>query len=92
MDRYWHVPGEPKAVMAWIESHPPTGSHLLGEGSSVIGGVTKWFSAFQFAVSKEPGANQSEELSFETIAAQAGGAALRADAQVVAASAECATR
>jgi hypothetical protein len=89
LHRYWRVAGEPRAAIEWIEGRPPAGSRLLGEGSTVIGGVTEWVSAFQFAVT-EPGVVQNEQLVFEAIAAEGGGAELRADAQVVPAAAACA--
>jgi hypothetical protein len=90
VDRYWQVPGEPKVVMAWIESHPPASSKLSshGEGGKVGVGITRWFGAFRFPV-KAPGVIHREELTFEAIATERGGTALRADAQVVPASARC---
>jgi hypothetical protein len=82
-DRYWHLPGEPSAVIAWIEAHPPGGARLFEHGeASGPGGVTKWFGAFSFPV-EDPDALSSEELAFQAIPAEGGGTALRADAQVI---------
>lgn len=82
-DRHWHVPGEPRTVIAWIEAHVPPGARLSEHGeASGPGGVAKWFGAFSFP-GDEPEAISSEELTFEAIPAEGGGTALRADGQVI---------
>ena len=90
LDRFWRVPGKPRAVVVWIEAHAPAGAQGGGSGKSRgPDGVKKWIGGFTFTV-KEPAMIQSEDLVFEAIA-EGGGAALRADAQVVSQPARCVT-
>ncbi len=90
LERFWRVPGKPRAVAVWIETHAPAGAQGGASGKSHgPDGVKKWIGGFSFTV-KEPTMIQSEDLVFEAIA-EGGGAALRADAQVVSQPARCVT-
>ncbi len=83
--RFWRVPGDPKSVMDRIAAHPPSGFTRSGnESGSGGGGVRLWGVHFGASI---PGPISrriaQEELTIATTAADGGGTALRADAQVV---------
>ena len=80
---FWRVPGAPKQVLAWIESHPPAGSRLGMGGESVSSGsgVITAFDGFGWPI--VPGVLSYRELLVTVAQARGGGTALRADAQSV---------
>jgi hypothetical protein len=87
VSRFWHVPGEPSAVIAAIqaaiESHPRSAIRSSEHGVSTgPGGPESWFASFSFTV-REPEVAEGEELGFVAIAAEGGGTALRAVAQII---------
>lgn len=81
-ERYWQVPGEPRAVITWIEAHVPAGAKLSTKGDSSGPRGMTWFASFSFTT-EQPYVISSEDLVFEATAVEGGGAALRADGQVV---------
>ena len=91
--RFWRVPGEtPSAVVSRIAAQvradvPGINGEITGEGGGP-GGVTRWSHAFPMTIT-EPEVILSEWLEFEAIAAEGGGAVLRADAIVIPAGAGC---
>jgi hypothetical protein len=91
LDRFWHVPGKPRAAVVWIKTHAPAGAKATASGESTgPGGVKTWNGGFSFTA-KEPAVIKSEDLVFDSVPAEGGGATLRADAQVVSRPARCVT-
>jgi hypothetical protein len=80
--RFWRVPGNPKSVMDWISTHPPSGFTESGKETGSADGTMRFWGV-HFAASSISGRIASEELTIGATAADGGGTALRADAQVV---------
>jgi hypothetical protein len=79
---WWLVPGEPRAVLDWIEAHRPHGSRMVGSGVRGGGGGPVFRSAL-FGWSPMRNVLGSRLLVVEVVQAPNGATALRADAQVV---------
>jgi hypothetical protein len=81
--RFWRVPGDPKAALAWIQAHPPAGSSYDMSGAAgTPHGVTTIWDGYSFAPVR--GVLVSRVLLVAAARGSGGGTALRADAQVVA--------
>ena len=80
--RWWRVPGQPRAVLAWIGAHLPAGFTLAGsgEGSSQSSPPVE-MTADIFALSPLPGVPSQRQLVVTAVSYR-GQTALRTDAQV----------
>jgi hypothetical protein len=79
---FWHVPGNPAAVLAWIEAHPPAGSMRQASGGLETASAERaTWDGYNFGAVN--GAIESRWLLVEVARAAGGGTALRADAQAV---------
>jgi hypothetical protein len=83
--RWWRVPGQPQAMLAWVRAHVPAGFTWAGSGGSAAGGSSSAGSAESwtdiFALSPVPGVLPQRQLVV-TAVSDRGQTALRADAQV----------
>jgi hypothetical protein len=83
--RWWRVPGQPGAVLAWIRAHLPAGFTWAASGGSTAGGSSSAGSAETqadvFALPPVPGVLPQRQLVVTAVAYR-GQTALRADAQV----------
>lgn len=78
--RFWRVPGQPAAVMASIEAHPPAGSRLAAQGAGSGPSGATHSDAFSFHAVR--GVLLSRSLVVTVAVARGGGTAVRADAEV----------
>jgi hypothetical protein len=83
--RFWRVPGDPKSVMDWIAAHPPPGFTKSGKETGSANGTMRFWGVHLAASIPGPISRRiaQEELTIGATAADGGGTALRADAQVV---------
>jgi hypothetical protein len=79
--RFWRVPGDPTAVLASVEGHPPAGSRLMARGSS--SGPSGDTRSDDFSFAAVHGVLLSRSLVVTVAAARGGGTAVRADAEIV---------
>lgn len=90
VDRFWHVPGEPGAVVAWISAQvrggPPSPGIFepIGEGGDP-GGVRRWSAEFSWKVTEVTkfGRIAQELLGVDAMVAEGGGTALRGEAIIL---------
>lgn len=79
---FWTVPGDPDNVYQWVRHHPPAGSKLTAHGVGLQNGIWQdGWAAFSFQGDFAGAPSQS--LVLDVAAARGGGAAVRADAEVV---------
>jgi hypothetical protein len=78
---FWRVPGDPAAVIAWLQAHPPARSQLAGTSSS--GGRGYEIEGLAFSVPPVRNVILSRTLVFSVTNARHGESAVRADAEVV---------
>lgn len=81
LHRYFIVPGQPSAVLAYLEDHPPRGAKEDGTGSYGVKGVTIE-TGVGFAVTHVPRALETADLEAEVVALPKDRTALRVDSQV----------
>lgn len=79
--RFWRVSGDPAAVIAWLQAHPPARSQLTGTSSSRGRGYE--IEGLAFSVPSVPNVILLRTLVFSVTAARHGGSAVRADAEIV---------
>jgi hypothetical protein len=79
--RFWRVPGDPAAVIAWLRAHPPARSQLTSTSSS--GGPGYEIEGLAFSVPPVPNVILSRTLVFSVTTAAHGESAVRADAEIV---------
>jgi hypothetical protein len=83
--RWWRVPGQPRAVLAWIRAHLPAGFTSAGSGSATYpdgsSGTLIESQADAYALSPVPGVLPQRDLVVTAVAYR-GQTALRTDAQV----------
>jgi hypothetical protein len=80
--RWWRVPGQPKAVLAWVGAHLPAGFTAAGSGGgSSQSSPSVEMTADIFALSPVPGVLPQRQLVVTAVAYR-GQTALRTDAQV----------
>jgi hypothetical protein len=80
LTRFWHLPGDPDAMIRWLKGHTPSGSRLAGTGEGAVHGVAvTWTAVLTFPGTR--GEIISRELAIETAAARAGGTAVRVDSE-----------
>jgi hypothetical protein len=79
---FWRVPGQPRTVLDWVESHPPAGStrNMSGASGTSKGISTVWDG---YALAPIARVESYRELVVEVAQASGSGTALRADGQVV---------
>ena len=75
-DRFWRVPGEPQAVMAWIAAHAPAGALLIGTGTNHVP-PCEWSATFGFAP-QQPGI-ALDQLDIYARPAEGGGTQIHAE-------------
>ena len=80
--RCWHVPGNPKAVISWIEAHRPAGGSSHSHGYSIGPNGTASWEAGTFFTPSQPSVIAFERLEVWTVAAAGGGTRLGATAKV----------
>jgi hypothetical protein len=80
LHRFWRLPEGPSAVTAWVLSHPPAGGSFLGSGGDGGPGYRVVTPAYGFAPIRN--VLLSRTLAVSITAAQGGGSAIRADAEV----------
>ena len=80
--RCWHVPGNPKAVISWIEAHRPAGGSSHSHGYSIGPNGTASWEAGTFFTPAQPSVIALERLEVWTVAAAGGGTRLGATAKV----------
>lgn len=79
---FWTVPGSPRAVLDWIEGHPPAGSVRDASSSTATSsGITTMSDGYSFGAVRR--IESQRELVVTVAHAPGGGTALRADSQVV---------
>ena len=80
--RWWRVPGQPRAVLAWVRAHLPAGFTPAGSGGgSSQGSPSVEMTADIFALSPVPGVLPQRQLVVTAVSYR-GQTALRTDAQV----------
>jgi hypothetical protein len=77
---WWRVPGQPTAVLGWIQAHKPAGSAPTG-GSGTVGGAAVMLFA-DFTMPATPGAPGGGDLVTAVAADGPGWTAIRVDAYV----------
>jgi hypothetical protein len=83
--RWWRVPGQPQARLAWVRAHLPAGFTWVGSAGSAAGGdsptgpAESWTDIF--ALSPVPGVLPQRQLVVTAVSYR-GQTALRTDAQV----------
>jgi hypothetical protein len=83
--RWWRVPGQPQARLAWVRAHLPAGFTWVGSAGSAAGGYSpaepseSWTDIF--ALSPVPGVLTQRQLVVTAVSYR-GQTALRTDAQV----------
>ena len=77
--RWWIVPGEPEAVLAYIESHPSPGSRRGVRGTSSGPRGMTWVVGYDWPAVR--GVLQTRSLLVEVVALPGGRTGVRADAQ-----------
>lgn len=80
---WWTVPGDPSAVLAFIDKHAPAGSRWSGAGSFSDGASgTPTLQAVTFAWPTQGGELGQRQLAVGVVALSGGRTGVRADAQV----------
>jgi hypothetical protein len=80
--RWWRVPGQPRATLAWIRAHLPAGFTPAGSGSGSYGNSSSVeMQADAFALPPVPGVLDQRQLVVTAVPYR-GETALRTDAQV----------
>jgi hypothetical protein len=80
--RFWRVPGQPQAVLAWIKAHRPSAARASGTSRGGQSGRDVFWSVM-FSVPGVPGEVSEVDLGVAVTAAQRGGTAVRADGAAV---------